>query len=226
MIKPQEHYYNDNPDIGHPDVRTRLRDAYYFFLGNGLIQAAIQISPSGEGTPLGLLIMNPEELGQKRETLTFMTDAGLEKTMIRLYTKQFIDTPEGTTLEADWCPESLSPTVRVRWQTSRFRVIERFYCPDIGDPSLIREICIHNLTKKLMPVGFQTSVLHNTLDLQLSIPQKGAKTLFLSYTLNVNKNRIRLEKCSPDKIGKDMTKYWGDTAQVTLDSTTLDHFLI
>jgi hypothetical protein len=224
MIKAQEHYYNDNPDVGHPDVKTRLRNAYYFFLGNGLIQAAVQISPAGEGTPVGLLIMNPEELGQKRETLTFRKDAGLEKTMIRLYSKQFVDTPEASDLKAGWCPDSIVPTVQVEWHSTRFRIIERFYCPDLGTPSLIREISIHNLTEKLIPVGFQTSALQYTLDLQLSIPRKEIKTLFLSYTLNLNKNRIRLEKCPSDKTGKGMTKYWNDTAQASLGSTTLNHY--
>jgi hypothetical protein len=60
MINVQEHFYDDDPSIGPPDVRTVLRGVNYFFLGNGLIQAAVQLAPQGEGTPLGLLIMDPE----------------------------------------------------------------------------------------------------------------------------------------------------------------------
>ena len=41
MINPSEHVYDDDPDLGHPDVRTRLKDVSYFFLGNGHIQAAV-----------------------------------------------------------------------------------------------------------------------------------------------------------------------------------------
>jgi len=52
MIDVQEHFYDDDPKKGHPDVRTRLKDVSYFFLGNELIQAAVQIAPSGEGPPL------------------------------------------------------------------------------------------------------------------------------------------------------------------------------
>lgn len=64
MIDVKEHIYHDDPKVGHPDVKTRLKDGYYFFLGNGLIQAAIQVAPSNDGSPLGLIIMNPEQLSE------------------------------------------------------------------------------------------------------------------------------------------------------------------
>ena len=74
MIDVKEHYYDDDPESGHPDVRTRIKGVSYFFIGNGWIQGAVQVAPSGEGTPLGLLIMNPEYLGKKREALTMDKD--------------------------------------------------------------------------------------------------------------------------------------------------------
>jgi hypothetical protein len=37
MIDVGEHVYHDDPTIGHPDVRTYLNGASYFFPGNGLI---------------------------------------------------------------------------------------------------------------------------------------------------------------------------------------------
>jgi hypothetical protein len=54
MIDFEEHFYDDDPSLGHPDVQTRLMENNYFFLGNGMIQAAVQICGSGEGTPVGL----------------------------------------------------------------------------------------------------------------------------------------------------------------------------
>ncbi len=56
MIDVEEHIYDDDPKIGHADVRTDLKDVSYFFFRNGLIQAAVKYSPQGEGTPLGLII--------------------------------------------------------------------------------------------------------------------------------------------------------------------------
>lgn len=49
-IDVKEHVYDDDPRRGHADVRTRLKEGSYFFLGNGRIQAAVQYSPSGEGS--------------------------------------------------------------------------------------------------------------------------------------------------------------------------------
>ncbi len=45
MIDVKEHIYDDDPNIGHADVRTALKDLSYFFLENSLIQAAVQYSP-------------------------------------------------------------------------------------------------------------------------------------------------------------------------------------
>ena len=42
MVNVAEHVYHDDPSAGPPDVRTRLSGASYFFLGNGVIQAAVQ----------------------------------------------------------------------------------------------------------------------------------------------------------------------------------------
>ena len=82
MIDVQEHIYDDDPNKGHPDCRTFLKDVSYFFIGNGLVSAAVQYSPSGEGSPYGLLVMNPEELKKKREALSFDENHGFEKTML------------------------------------------------------------------------------------------------------------------------------------------------
>jgi hypothetical protein len=70
MIEASEHFYHDDPNHGPPDVATRLRSVNYFFLGNGLIQAALQHAPEGDGTLAGLLVMNPDRLRQKRAALT------------------------------------------------------------------------------------------------------------------------------------------------------------
>jgi len=83
MIDVKEHIYHDDPNVGHADVRTELKDAAYFFLGNGLIQAAVQTAPGGDGTPVGLLIMDPERLRKKREALTMDERTGLDRTGVR-----------------------------------------------------------------------------------------------------------------------------------------------
>jgi len=69
MIDVKEHCYQDDPARGHPDVRTFLKDVSYFFLGNGLIQAAVQFAPGGEGSPYGLILQHPDRLAFKRDSL-------------------------------------------------------------------------------------------------------------------------------------------------------------
>ncbi|MHC4944124.1 MAG: hypothetical protein ACYTG7_14010 [Planctomycetota bacterium] len=83
-MEVEEHFYHDDPSKGPVDGRTKLKDVNYFFLGNGFIQAAVQVCLSGEGAPLGLLVMDPERLGPKRSALTFDGKTGLKETAIRI----------------------------------------------------------------------------------------------------------------------------------------------
>ncbi len=116
MIDFKEHLYEDDPCHGHPDVRTRLRDGYYFFLGNGRIQAAVQIAPAGEGTPVGLVLMDPERLAKKREALSFDPQRGLEATMVCIEHGGQAWTPTGRGVQARHEPHAARVALRQRGQ--------------------------------------------------------------------------------------------------------------
>ena len=105
MINVKEHIYFDDPKQGHPDVRTRLKDASYFFLGNGLIQAAVQIAPAGEGSPMGLIFMNPEQLKKKRESLSFDPENGFE----------FVEFPEEGSVDSGTSMEQKNRQGKYPW---------------------------------------------------------------------------------------------------------------
>jgi hypothetical protein len=135
-----EHFYVDDPAVGHPDVRTRLTDTDYFFLGNGHIQAAIQVCRSGEGTPLGLLIMNPERFGPKRAALTCDPTSGLRGTTVEVEAGRVRYEPHPRDVRADWEVGAEIPTVRATWQAGEIRVEERFSCPDSDLPRIVREV--------------------------------------------------------------------------------------
>jgi hypothetical protein len=145
MVDVAEHVYHDDPAVGHPDVRTRLAGASYFFLGNGVIQAAVQHAPDGGGTPLGLLIMNPEHLGKKRDSLTMSSEHGLEPTVVRLAIDAGELAPLPATLHVSWTRDAAVPTVEARWGGRGLAVIERFFCPSAGVARLAREITIVNV---------------------------------------------------------------------------------
>lgn len=142
MVNVAEHVYHDDPSAGHPDVRTRLSGASYFFLGNGEIQAAVQFSPTGEGTPLGLLIMDPDRLGKKRDSLTMDGENGLDGTMVRIDVQSAEMAPRPPHVDVAWLPACEVPTVEARWRDGSVRVVERFSCPSDGEPRLVREVSV------------------------------------------------------------------------------------
>lgn len=224
MIDVKEHFYDDDPSQGHPDVRTMLRDASYFFIGNGHIQAAVQIAPSGEGTPLGLLIMNPERLGKKREALTCDPEYGLENTMIRIISEKSVQIAETGNVEADWFDEYEIPVVRVQWHSRNFSVAEYFYCPDLSRPVVIREVWIKNITNRHIKAHIQTGMLHKTIDQEFSFDPEGGKSIFLRYALDSSGKNVILDLVQEGGASPESLQYWKERAHASFNSPILDHF--
>ena len=168
MIEAREHFYADDPAVGPPDVRTRLRDASYFFLGNGLIQAAVQYAPGGEGTPLGLLVMDPEVLGPKRAALTMHPERGLEPTIIEVVTDGLVHKPVPESLRVTWEDSAGAPVVRADWRAGSLDVRERFSCPDPSRPILVRSLLLKPVgpdpVKVLLRTGAGAAVLERALE--------------------------------------------------------------
>ena len=140
MINPSEHAYDDDPNIGHPDVRTRLRDVSYFLLGNGHIQAAVQWAPSGEGTPLGLLLMDPDRLRKKREALTMDPIRGLDATLVRVEVGGESHQARAGATRVAWTTRDGVPAVEAVWDWDGGEVVETFFCPDTRAPLLARVV--------------------------------------------------------------------------------------
>jgi hypothetical protein len=184
MVDVKEHSYEDDPAKGHPDVRTKLKDVSYFFLGNGHIQAAVQIAPSGEGTPVGLLIMNPEHLGKKREALTCDHDSGLENTMVSIISASVDKTTGIGAVEAGWLEDYEFPVVHILWQVGNFSIAEFFYCPDMSQPVIMREVRLKNIANHIVQARLKTGVLDKTIEEEFSLDPGGIKKIFLRYTLN------------------------------------------
>ncbi len=224
MIDVQEHFYEDNPDVGHPDVRTKLPDVSYFFLGNGLIQAAVQVAPSGQGTAVALLIMNPERLGKKRDALTMDKAHGLENTQVRIISGAATSTAGQRTVEARWNYEYRIPAVCVEWSTAGFRVKEKFYCAELSQPALIREVRITNLKKRKLSVCVQTGILQQTLSQEMTIRPKGEEKIFFRYRLGRSGKKNLFGLAPVIKIKNETLQYWETAAHASFGSTILDHF--
>lgn len=161
-VDVKEHFYDiDIPP--HPDSQTNALGCEYFFLGNGLIQAAVQVSkgPSA-GTPLGLIIMSPERFGKKADAFTFHPESGLEKTMLRLRIGEKVYSPTHETINAVWeYPESV-PTAVATWEAGPLAVREEFFCPTFQGAWLARVVNVENRSEQSVSAELQALLEPNS----------------------------------------------------------------
>ncbi|MFB0566063.1 MAG: hypothetical protein ACETWK_10360 [Candidatus Aminicenantaceae bacterium] len=224
MIDVQEHFYEDDPLRGHPDVRTKLKDVSYFFLGNGHIQAALQVAPSNEGTAIGLLIMDPEHLRKKRESLTMDYEYGLKNTMIRIHNGKAEETIKSESLKAEWTDECKIPVVQIQWCTASFQVSEYFYCPNRILPVLIRRVRIKNIAGRSFKMQLQTGILKKNIYKELNFSLEEEKDVYLSYRLDSSGKQVILEFAQEGAANGKAVEYWGKIASVYFGYSLIDHY--
>ncbi len=182
-MEVQEHFYTDDPARAPADATTTLPGVNYLFLGNGLIQAAVQICPRGPATPVGLLIMDPERLGPKRKALTFDPGSGLRETMILLAEGGTVHKPKGRYVRARWMPTVAMPVVEVNWRSGDFRVEELFFCPDEKTPRLHRRVtAYHGAAGKTM-VRLKTRAGASAVELPMEFDGKSENSILLEYRI-------------------------------------------
>ena len=224
MIDASEHYYHDDPNLGPPDVRTELPGVDYFFLGNGLIQAAVQCAPGGGATPLGVLVMNPDRLRKKREALTMDPVSGLGATMIRLSRGAKLSEARAGACDVAWLKNAPVPTVVARWAAGGLRVEEQFSCPLWKQAVLYRQVTVRNTRRSGTSVGIRTGVRRKTLSRRLALRAGEAKTLTIAYTLNRGADRVGCAFVRRFPRDDGARKFWGSLAQVSFSHPLLDHF--
>jgi len=229
MITATEHFYDDDPLRGHPDVRTRLADVSYFFLGNGFIQAAVQFAPGGEGTPLGLVVMNPERFGRKRDALTVDPVHGLESTAIRIAAGTPATAVEGQDFRAvrdrltvEWAQHHGVPAVLARWCSGPFEVQERFYCPDRCTPRLAREVTVRASGDAVAHVRVRTGARTTSVDLVRTIRGGGDMQLWLIYTLDRDGKTLHAATSAADPLEDDARRYWTQGTHASFGDGLLD----
>jgi len=219
-METEEHFYTDDPAVGHPDVRTDLEGVEYFFLGNGHIQAAVQVCTSGMGTPAGLLCMHPERHRPKRHALTMHPEEGLLPTALRIRTPAGTAQPTTDELEARWVDLAGVPAVEVTWGGEGVSVEEVFYCPDREEPRLVREIQLQGLasldevTVSTQPAGDE---LERTLSLSAAVPTR----LRIEYRLDGDAVRADWLDERPDTAAAEC--YWQALNRFSSSSELHDH---
>jgi hypothetical protein len=220
-----EHFYTDDPAQGPPDAKTNLDGVNYFFIGNGLIQAAVQVCTSGQGTPLGLLVLHPERLGPKRSALTFDAQRGLAGTTVRVRAGEQVFAPPGRSLEAHWTEVGGVPAVHVEWQADDLRVEEVFYCPDRRSPRLARVVRVRLPHPGTARVTLETGPDHDPLAYPVELAADSGAEAALSYEVRKSGNDwrtdIRWLKGAPDHT--DGAAHWNRCAVLTCSSPVLQH---
>jgi len=224
MIDAEEHVYDDDPRIGHPDVRTLLRDVSYFFLGNGRMQAAVQFAPSGEGTPVGLLVMDPERLGKKREALSFDPEAGLEATMVRIRVRGAEIVPSGRDMDAAWSLRRGVPAAVVRWRAGGIDVAEEFFCPDPEEPVLARVVTLNNRSGQHESISLETGLGKMTVARKLELEPGACASTYILYHTSPDRQSVSFRLAEEHPIHPNARAYWAHTARAHFDSPILDRY--
>ncbi len=227
MITVTEHFYDDDPLCGHPDVRTQLAGASYFFVGNGLIQAAVQFAPAGEGTPLGLLIMNPERFGKKRDALTMDAERGLEPTAIHLSVARpeaaaTCRQPSHAALAVEWSQHHGVPAVSARWSSDPFEVRERFFCPDRSRPQVARQVTVRASGNATTSVHVTTGTGTASIDLPRTIHAGGETTIWILYTIDHDGRTVHVTTTTADPLQDDARRYWTECTHASFGDSLLD----
>jgi hypothetical protein len=225
MIDVQEHVYHDDPKVGHPDVRTELRNVDYFFLGNGLIQAAVQAAPAGEGTPLGLLIMDPDRLRKKREALSMDPESGLEATILRVSRGAEVYALRPGAVEVRWSKTRPVPTVIASWNAAGIKVEESFSCPAWDKPALDRVVVLKNAGRTRTTVQVETGIKKTTIRRTVALNAGERKTLVLRYVLDRAADDVKLSFVRPSSEKKPARAFWSGLAKISFSNDLLDHFV-
>ena len=220
----KEHIYTDDPKIGPPDVRTSLADVDYFFIGNGFIQAAVQVCRSGEATPLGLLIMDPERFGPKREALTCDPSVGLENTVVEVCLGEKVHVPTAAGVDARWTTVNGAPAVRATWPVGSAAVVESFYCLDRSKRQVIRRLDIQLPPGSTGKVILRTKLTDSDHELPLDPSADGPATVFLIYEIAGDNDEWVVsaewkQNGSPDA---EATAYWNGLNRCTTGDSDLD----
>lgn len=223
-VEVREHFYSDNPRDGPPDAWTTLAGVEYYFLGNGRIQAAVQVSSSGAGTPAGLLIMDPEEFGPKSRSLSFDPAAGLQPTMLALEVGGNFFYAQAGKARASWTEENGVPAVKVIWRGPSFSVSETFFCPEKDRARLSRRVEIKNLRKEKLRAFLRTGLPRRMLSSHLEIAGGKTKIFHFEYSLTggPSSRRAKIARGKPASPSLKIQTYWKTASRIRFASPLLN----
>jgi hypothetical protein len=225
-MEVKEHFYADDPRRGPQDALTTLPGAEYYFLGNGLIQAAVQVCSGQKGTPFGLLIMDPERLAAKSLALSFDPVSGLGPTLLKIEADGRVYTPVPGLIKAQWAETERLPSVKIRWQNGRLSVVETLFCPDRKEPRLVRAITVKNRRQQKVAFILRTGFRDKKIWRRCQLPGGRKKQFHLEYRLSgkPGRRRVGVVWIRPPRVSGAAGRFWRQASQFHSSSPQLDHF--
>jgi len=128
----------------HRDYQSNNPGTEYYFIGNGLIVAALQASPRPDtGTHCGLLVMSPEHFGRKISTYLYHPERGLQNSRCVLIVDGKSSVPDYRTSTIRWEYPDGVPTIVIEWEAGACSVREELMCP-INDAVIVRTVTLSN----------------------------------------------------------------------------------
>ncbi|MCS7177580.1 MAG: hypothetical protein NZ960_08245 [Candidatus Kapabacteria bacterium] len=209
--------YNDNPNEGHPDVRTDLPGVCYFFLGNGLSAAAIQYSPQ-VGTPLGIALLDPEHFGPKRAALNFHAQRGISDTQLALAVSE--QHYAATSPQVEWDVTAPVPTVKASWSAGALWLWEEFFYPDLQVPRLLRLVRLRNEGQPVL-LRVWTGVKDRHCQAEFQLGSGEERRLALEYVIQDGKPLCRWT--IPQGPAAEAVEYWNQVHQLRCSEPFLEH---
>ncbi len=126
------------------DYYTNKAGAEYLFLGNGLIMAALQTSPSDEaGTHCGMLLMSAEHFARKNTTYLYHPERGLHHSPFCAIVDGKLHSPIFATSRVHWEYPGNIPTVVIDWAVGAIVIREELMCPS-NDAVILRTVTVEN----------------------------------------------------------------------------------
>lgn len=131
----------------HPDFRTDLEGAEYFFFGTGKYSGAIQWSPDDDATPFGFTLWEPQNLSRKWGTYLFHPEYGFRKTQLGVLIDNIYYEPKKPFIKVEPSFANGKPQFIVAWlagENNEIHIQEEF-CPLTFSPLLLRNVRIFAL---------------------------------------------------------------------------------
>ncbi len=128
----------------HQDYVSLRKGIEYYFLGNGLIQAALQTADTPEaGTHCGLFVSNPEHFCRKASTFLYHPERGTENTRLMVTANGKNHFPEAPSSSVKWTYTNDVPVLEIKWKAGPLLITEHLHTPE-GEPALIRAVSVEN----------------------------------------------------------------------------------